>query len=61
MDPKKWYASKTLWVAVLGIVGQLAVLAQGGITWPEFQAAIGTFVMAVLMFVFRLVTKQPVE
>ena len=48
---KKWYASKTLWLNVIGI---LAIIFGPDIISPEIEATI----LSILNFVMRLITKE---
>ena len=54
MDPKKWYASKTMWVNGLAVV---AGIVQGitGEAWFNAEAQVG--VLALINLVLRVVTK----
>jgi len=53
---KKWYTSKTIWVAAIGFFGALAQEQFGWVISPEYQVMI----LGVLATVLRLITKEPV-
>lgn len=55
---KKWYLSKTLWVAVVVFIGSL--LAEFGIISEPFDAGQQGMILGVIFFILRLVTKEPV-
>ena len=54
MDPKKWYASKTLWINAIGLI---AMVVQGitGKAWIDAEAQVG--ILALVNMVLRSVTK----
>ena len=54
---KKWYLSKTIWVALFALVATFSSEAFG----LEIPASYQTAFLAVVMFVLRLITKQPVQ
>jgi len=56
MDPKIWYASKTLWVNVIAAVALLIQHKTGYIIPPEYQVV----ALLVINSVLRVVTGQPV-
>lgn len=51
---KKWYASKTIWVNLLALIGSVTVAAFGYVISPEIQASI----LVVLNIILRAVTKE---
>ena len=55
---KKWYSSKTLWVAAISFVG--AILQVTGVIEAPISADIQVTILAVLTFILRLITKEPV-
>jgi hypothetical protein len=67
MEPKKWYTSKILWVAVVMIIlGAIPLVADLlKVVMPqslEVATAILTFISGILTLVFRvLFTNQPIE
>lgn len=58
MDPKNVLASKTLWANVSLIVGAVAAYFTGE---SSLNTMIAVVAPAVLNFVLRLVTKQPLD
>ena len=56
---KKWYVSKSLWVAFIGLVW--VVLQTAGIVSSPLSPETETMILAVVMFVLRLITKEPLE
>lgn len=56
-DAKSWYTSKTLWANILG--GASLVLAHFGLSPIDAQTT--GAILAVVNFVLRLVTKQPIQ
>jgi hypothetical protein len=54
---KRWYASKTLWLNIIGIAVIALQTQTGFVIDAEAQAAI----LAVINLVLRLVTKEPLE
>ena len=57
MNSKPWYASKTIWASLLVMLALIVQAVTGAEPLPaEVQAAI----VAVVMFLLRLVTKQPI-
>ncbi len=56
MEKKKWYHSKTLWANTIALGGTVLNQMYGIELTPEEVAG----VFAVLNFVLRIVTKQPI-
>ena len=59
---KPWYASKTMWVNIVALLGSVAA-ATGldlGLT-PEVQGSIVAAIMAVVNIVLRIMTNQGVR
>lgn len=54
---KKWYLSKTIWVALFTFVATVVANVTGFEIDPTLQAAF----LSVIMIFLRLITKQPVE
>ena len=54
---KKWYLSKTVWVALFALVATFSADAFG----YEIPASYQTAFLAVVMFVLRMITKEPVS
>lgn len=54
---KKWYLSKTIWVALFAFVSTFLMDGFG----IEIPAGYQTAFLAVVMIVLRLITKQPVS
>ena len=54
--PKKWYASKTIWVNFLALVASVASSAFGYTLSPEIQVTI----LGVLNFILRFITKEEI-
>ena len=60
MEMKHWWASKTIWVNFVAIVGIL-LNSQFGIELDtEVQAALATSILAIINIVLRIMTTQPV-
>lgn len=60
MNSKPWWASKTIWVNLVALVG--AVGAGFGLELPgDLQASIVVAIMAIANIVLRFVTRQPVS
>ena len=58
MRIKKWYASKTLWINILAIIGIIAQqYMDKSIMTPEFQALL----IPVINVFLRAVTKEKIE
>ena len=51
---KKWYASKTIWVNLLALIGSITVAVFGYVISPEIQASI----LVVLNIILGAVTKE---
>ena len=58
METKKWYQSKMLWLNISAVVAAAGAILHGDITW---QQAIPTTGLAVVNFILRLITGQPIE
>ena len=56
MDSKKWWQSKTLWTATLGMVGALVLTFVGDGAYQSW-IALEAPVMAILTIVFRWTAK----
>ena len=56
MEKKPW-ASKTLWVNILGVVGILAQTYTGFVIGPELQVMI----LGVINVILRLITKEEIS
>ena len=55
---KKWYASKTLWINILAIIGIIAQqYMKESIMTPEFQALL----IPVINVFLRAITKEKIE
>ncbi|MCH8103755.1 MAG: hypothetical protein IIB28_11445 [Chloroflexi bacterium] len=60
IEPKPWYASKTLWANI--IAGAAAVAGAFGVDLgldPETQVKLAAGIVVVMNIILRLVTKQP--
>ncbi len=55
MNPKKWYASKTLWAGVLEILGGIAFALSGELNTGGYLTVAG-----VATIILRVITKTPV-
>ena len=63
MEPKPWYASKTMWaniIAGVATVGTLFWPSLKDVLTPETQVAVVGGVMAVVNIVLRATTKAPI-
>lgn len=56
MNPKHWYASKTLWVNLAAVLAGVGTYFGTGETEPLLVAG-----LAFINFVLRLFTKKPIE
>jgi hypothetical protein len=56
VEKKKWYHSKTLWANAIALTGTVLNQMYGIELTPEEVAGI----FAVLNFIMRVVTKQPI-
>lgn len=56
-DVKAWYTSKVLWVNILGGI----TLILGHFGFSPVDGTTAAAVLAVVNFVLRLITKQPIE
>jgi hypothetical protein len=56
-EPKKWYASKIMWVNIIAVAAGLLQTQTGFIIDVEAQAAI----LAVINIVLRAITKEAVK
>lgn len=61
MDPKAWYASKTIWVGVIevviGVLGLVAPFLGGKVYTPEAFVLLGVGVLTILL---RKLTEVPI-
>lgn len=55
---KSWYQSKTLWANVIAATTTLGAIVMGEVTW---QVALPPLGLALMNFILRLITKQPIE
>lgn len=53
---KKWYASKTVWVNALGLLGLIAQINSGFIFSAELQAVI----LSLINLILRTITKEEI-
>ena len=58
MEPKKWYASKTVWVNAIALVG--AVLVGAGVWDNPLSPDTEVIILSVINFVLRFVTKEEI-
>lgn len=58
MEPKKWYASKTVWVNLIGFVG--AILAVTGVIENDLAPETIALALTVINFILRMVTKEEI-
>lgn len=56
---KKWYVSKTLWVALIAFAG--ALLQEFGIISAPIGPDWQLMILSVIAFILRLITKEPIE
>ena len=56
---KKWYTSKSLWIAFIGFI--YAGLQVAGVTDSPLSPEAQAMVLSIIMFLLRLVTKEPLE
>lgn len=54
---KRWYTSKTLWINLIAVIALLVQSYTSFVISPEIQTA----ALALINFVLRLVTKQPLD
>ena len=54
---KKWYSSKTIWVAIITLV--YGVLRTTGIVDQELPDSTVTIILGGIVFILRLLTKDP--
>lgn len=55
--PKKWYASKALWVGAVALVATGIQAKWGFVVSPEYQG----YALSAIMIILRIITKEPVE
>jgi hypothetical protein len=56
METKVWWKSKSLWVAIIAMAATAYQEKYGMVISPEYQG----YALAVIMFILRLVTTEPV-
>lgn len=56
MENKKWWKSKTVLVAIIGLVGNILQMQFGFVIDPETQNAI----LLVIFLVLRIITNEPI-
>ena len=56
---KKWYASKSLWIAFIGFI--YAGLQVGGIVESPLSPEAQAMLLSIIMFILRAITKEPLE
>ena len=57
-EGKKWYTSKTFWVAIVVFVGSL--LVEFGVMEAPFSEATLGIILSVLVVILRFITKEPI-
>ena len=58
MEKKKWYLSRLVWVGFVGFVG--GILQATGVIEAPFSADTQLLILGVIVFILRLVTKEPI-
>ena len=58
MEPKKWYASKTIWVNAIALVG--AILNESGVIGAPLGAETQVLILSALNFILRIITKEEI-
>ena len=56
---KKWYASKTVWVNLIGFVS--AILVATGVIQVDLAPETIALILTVVNFILRLVTKEQID
>lgn len=56
MDPKIWYASKTIWLNLLSLVAILVQTQTGFVIDAEMEVAI----LGIINLILRIVTKEEI-
>lgn len=56
MDPKIWYASKTIWLNLLSLVAILVQTQTGFVISAEMEVAI----LGIINLILRIVTKEEI-